>query len=475
MQHALYENDSIFTLRLPGGTVGSIVAISILSFILGLFGLATHPIIIAVLVVGVAIMMAVFVNPVFPLILFFLVLYTRPAELFPPLAALKLGKLTMVGCMLSAFIQYWIVRREKLVKSPMDFWLNGFVIMMIVSFIGSIDPAESFNNFSERFSKVVMMVFFIKNIIDTKKKLIVFSWVLVVLSLVLAGMAIKNVITGENLVGELERVQLTGIMGDPNDLALAIVITIPFMYRFIACYKNWGVRIFLIIILGLGLFTIKATVSRGGLLGFGTVTYLTMIIGRPRKTKLLITLGLLSVMVIMVGGGIGVRNDAGASDSANSRFLLWEAGIRMALASPIWGQGLANYKYKSNYYMTSYGASKTAHSIFFLVLGEMGFVGFFFYIGMLFTQLKLAFQLHKLARMYPENSPLRGIGLSCFTSFVGFIVCGLTLSQSYTWFPYIIISITIVANRILAWDLGYQKYYHIVQWVDKKVDEQVYA
>lgn len=475
MNYALEQKKHWPELLLPGGTVRALIIAAGLSIVLGALGFASHPIIIAVLVIGVAGAIAVFSNPVFPLFLFFLLLYVRPGEIFPPLEALKLPKLVMFACILSTIIQYWIIRKEKLVKSPIDFWLNGFVIMMIVSFLGSFDFMYSFENFNERFSKVVMMIFVIKNIIDNKKKLVAFVWLFITLSFIISIMAARNKITGENLVEEIGRVQLTGILSDPNDLALAVVITIPFIYRFFFIYRNFFVRFYLLLVFGLGVYTIQVTYSRGGLLGFGIVTYLTLVLGRPRKTQIIVTLILVTLALGVLTTGVGVRQDDGAADSANSRFKLWEAGVRMAIVSPIWGQGLANYKFKSNYYSPSYGANKTAHSIFFLVLGEMGFVGFYFYLMLLYTELKMGWQLHRLARLYPSDSPLRGIGLSCFSSFVGFIVCGLTLSQSYTWFPFIIISLTIVANRILAWDLGYQKYYHVVQFIDAKVDEQVYA
>ncbi|MBN1352596.1 O-antigen ligase family protein [candidate division KSB1 bacterium] len=317
------------------------------------------------------------------------------------------------------------------------------------------------------------MVFIIKNIVDTKAKVLRYVWVLIVLVLFLSLMAIRNIVTGENMIGKVGRVTMTGILGDPNDLALAVVIVVPFIYGFISAYRSAIIRFILIVTLLLRIHCIKATYSRGGLLGFGTVTFLFAILGRPRKIQLIVTGAMIFLVLLVVVGGFGMRDDDGAADSANSRFKLWEAGVRMAIASPIFGQGLSNFSFKSKAFSPSYPVNKTAHSIFFLVLGELGFVGLYFFCMLLFTELKMGWKLQRLAREYPRHSPYRAIARGCFPSFCGFIVCGLTLSQSYTWFPYIIIALTVVTTRVLAWEEGYQKYYHIVPMIDQKIDRRM--
>jgi probable O-glycosylation ligase (exosortase A-associated) len=92
-------------------------------------------------------------------------------------------------------------------------------------------------------------------------------------------------------------------------------------------------------------------------------------------------------------------------------------------------------------------AIHAAHSIYFMVLGEHGFVGLFLFCLLWVMVWIAAGRLRIRARLKPETEWLSPLGAMCQVSLVGYAVGGAFLSLSYYDLPYNVMVLVILGNR----------------------------
>ncbi len=415
------------------------------SVVLGLIAMFLNPFFSLAIVVALGIGIVMFVLPYVALLLFLMLLYLRPADYFEFLQPFMLTKMAAIVCLVSWFITNQIVERRRFLSTRESLWLFTFLGAIFLSFVSSEDIPFSFSLFFEKFFKIIVLYILITNLADTPHKVVVLIWVLIGLALWNGGLSIQNYFSGTRVVGALGRTSLVGIMGDPNDLALSLVIVIPFMIGFIMNTRSYALKLFLVLGIAELTYAILLTMSRGGLMGWMAVMASLFLYGKSRPIQLgVMGVGLL-LMLGVVTNSIGLRGeDEGAEESGDSRLWLWSAGVAMAKHSPIWGQGFGNYPRKIVNYSDMPVANKTAHSIWFLVLGELGLFGLTAFVAYILYALAKAMVVVQCSDQIRAPGPFRALMRTAYASLIGFLICGTFLSQSYEWFLYIIVAIIVV-------------------------------
>jgi probable O-glycosylation ligase (exosortase A-associated) len=415
------------------------------SLVLGLIAAFLTPLLSLAIILGLVIALVMFVMPYVALLLFLMLLYLRPADYFPVLQPFMLTKLAAIVCLVSWFITNQIVERRPFLSTRESRWLFAFLAAIFLSFVSSEDIPFSFSLFFEKFFKIIVLYILITNLSDSRNKVVILIWVLIGLALWNGGLSIQNYFSGTRVVGSLGRTSLVGIMGDPNDLALSLVIVIPFMIGFIINTRSLALKLFLVLGIAELSYAILLTMSRGGLMGWMAVMVSLFLYGKSRSIQLgLAGMGVL-LMLGVVTNSIGLRgDDEGAEESGESRIWLWTAGVAMAKQSPIWGQGFGNYPRKIVNYSDRAVANKTAHSIWFLVLGELGLYGLASFVAFILFALCKSLAILQYTEQIRAPSAFRGLMRTAYASLIGFLVCGTFLSQSYEWFLYIIVAIIVV-------------------------------
>jgi probable O-glycosylation ligase (exosortase A-associated) len=95
-----------------------------------------------------------------------------------------------------------------------------------------------------------------------------------------------------------------------------------------------------------------------------------------------------------------------------------------------------------------------AHSIYFQILGEHGFVGLFLFLLLLRLVWREAGKLKVEGTRQPESKWTAELGAMCQVSLIGYVVGGAFLSLAYFDLPYNIMVIVVLARRWLnrkAW------------------------
>jgi putative inorganic carbon (hco3(-)) transporter len=126
--------------------------------------------------------------------------------------------------------------------------------------------------------------------------------------------------------------------------------------------------------------------------------------------------------------------------SAEGRIMVWKAASRMARDHPVFGVGSGHFpimfgaRYKPKDYV---GPNLTAHSSYFLVLGELGVPGFVTLIGIVVIGVVATLGIRKrLLRSgtdppNPEAEVLSNLLYLTSASMIGFAVAGAFLSATY--------------------------------------------
>jgi len=226
------------------------------------------------------------------------------------------------------------------------------------------------------------------------------------------------------LVGTMSvegRVRYRGIMEDPNELAMALSLALPFSFALFQARRT-APRV-LLALLALGLFGVCTvlTRSRSGQLAFLAVLGIYLL--RRLGWAGVAAAALLGAPVMLLGG----RADAGADQSTMERLECWSAALQMFRNSPIFGVGKTQFG--ENHYLT-------AHNSFMLALGETGLIGLFLFSTMVYLAFKAA--LTSARDTVTRDAPARVWSSAVLASLCACMVSAFFLSQTdrvLVWVP----------------------------------------
>mgnify|MGYP006422247241 CR=1 FL=1 len=226
-------------------------------------------------------------------------------------------------------------------------------------------------------------------------------------------------------------------MGANNALGVALTMMIPFAW-FLAkeAPSKWLARGWLASI-PLCAMSVLATYSRGAALALGCMVVFWLVIsGRKLIAMLIVGLALIAVAVVMPEKffeRMETITNYEADGSAMSRLEMWGFGWNVALSKPF-GGGFGIFLQEHLY--DDYGVDLTvidketsAHSIYFEVLGQHGFIGF-----ALFLSIGIAlFVLCWRAKRQQAGTTLSRFAHATQISLVGYALGGAFVNKAFEW------------------------------------------
>ncbi len=104
------------------------------------------------------------------------------------------------------------------------------------------------------------------------------------------------------------------------------------------------------------------------------------------------------------------------------RYEAWAAGVRMFVQDPVFGVG--HRMFSENFFMT-------AHNTYVLAMAELGFVGLYLLVTLLYLSVKILWTGVRDLEHVPGAAVARTWGLALLSSFAGMIFQINTLSFAY--------------------------------------------
>lgn len=255
-----------------------------------------------------------------------------------------------------------------------------------------------------------------------------------------------------------------GFIEGNNEVGLAMIMVIPLIYYFFLQAKRAWQRWALLGAMLLTGVSVLGTHSRGALLGLACMGVLLWWRG-PKKLH--------SALAIAVVAGVAISfmpasftermatiKTYGDDTSAVSRIYAWQTAINVANDRPL-GAGYAMYVQSVT---DRYGEgqefeglldakvlqARAAHSIYFQVLGEHGWVGLALFLLIFLVTWRLATRLRKRAAGRDDLKWVVQLAGMCQVALVGYAAGGAFLSLAYFDLPYNIMVIVVVLDRWVA-------------------------
>lgn len=410
---------------------------------------AVHPALPFVLIVGLAVVGVLAQSPLHMLLAFIVVLFTRPAEFFPALSVLQLGKISSLAA-LGMFVLSKVIRQDLTwAASPHNRWmmlLTGAVLLS--SLVGSDRPA-SMATFTDVYVKIMILYVLILNLVDSPKKISLFYVVIVSACAGLGAYALHAKITGTATI-EGSRAALVGYLGDPNDLAMTLLMAAPVTLQGVMDKRGWRRTLWgIAAVLVVG--GVLSTQSRGGLLGTAGAGYFLL----RDKVKNQLVIGVIVAFGLLLGvaaAGVSKRASGGSGgdhegidESAQGRLDAWGAGARMVMARPLTGVGFSRFADNYERYVVNpviWGKHET-HNAYIKCASETGLPGFVGYMALILRSLWVAWRVRQTVRV-GTHTCARGL----FTSIVALCISTFFLSATWSWFVYILVALSAALDRI---------------------------
>lgn len=331
--------------------------------------------------------------------------------------------------------------------------LIAFVSFLVLTTMFAIDRSESLTQLNKVF-KIQLMTIVAMSVLHRREHLVAFLWVNV-LSLGFYGFkgGIFTLLTGGS-----SRVwgPPGGFIEGNNELALALIMAIPLMYYLRLTTSSPWIRRGLVLLMVLTVASALGTQSRGAFLAIVAMSVFLWWRSQKRAQILvpivLVAAGMLLFMPESWYGRMATIGDYRQDGSAMGRIDTWWTMFHLA-NDRLFGGGFGIYSTDVfSAYAPPTAKVRAAHSIYFQVLGEHGWIGLVLFLSVWVSGWTLASRVRRLASLALAGE-LRSLGLlagMCQVALVGYAVGGAFLSLAYFDLPYNILVMLVVANRLLC-------------------------
>lgn len=347
-------------------------------------------------------------------------------------------------------------RRHGLPRSMGLLLMVLLVVWMSVTSVFSINPSADVLERWIFVMKIFLMLFLTLFVLRGRDDIERLIWV-VTLSLAFYGIkgGIWTMLTGG---GGRVWGPPGGMIAGNNELAIALVTVMPWMYYLFAVstkrWVKWALGIGMVFMA----FGVLGTQSRGALLSLLAMALLLGLKGKNPWRSSIALAALVSIAIIFMPDSWTARMDTiqgyQADTSAMSRLWTWQTMWNLAVDRPLVGGG---FRSDSAIVFSLYSPVEgreafaqdvyVAHSVYFQALGEHGFPGLFLYLALgLWTWFAAA----RLSRQTVGHAELGSwvplLMRMCQAGLIGFAVGGGFLSLMNLDVPYYIPAVVLLTQ-----------------------------
>lgn len=329
-------------------------------------------------------------------------------------------------------------------------WLL-FIVWMNLTTLVALNPDGAVPEW-ERAMKIQLIAIVTILLITTRERLYLLIWV-IVLSLGFFGVkgGLFSLMTGGQYL----------VMGPPmsfiaenNTLALALIMTLPLMRYLYVETQNLWLRIGLIGMMGLTALSIATSHSRGAFLAASAMmAFLWLKAPNKIRTGLVLVALIPAILAFMPEKWFERMETIKTFEqdaSAMGRINAWEFAVNVAVDRPLVGGGFQSFtKELFERYAPNPADHHDAHSIYFEVLGEQGFVGLVLFLILLFLTFRLGTWIIRNAKTRPDLKWVANLAAMLQVSVVGYAVGGAFLGLAYFDLYYHLIALMVIAKMLV--------------------------
>ncbi len=330
-------------------------------------------------------------------------------------------------------------------------------IWITLSWVLGLDPAGDYEQW-KKVMKVNLMILVALALLRTKQHIIALVWVAAG-SLALLGIK-GGVFTvlggGENRVWGPQG----SFIEDNNEFGLAVIMTIPLLRFLQMQLSGFWARQAMTGAMVLCAAAALGTHSRGGFLAIMAMALLLWWRGKSRflgGALIAVTaIGLLTFMPDEWAQRMSTIQTYQEDSSAMGRISAWWTAWGVATHYPLGaGFNVARPELFAQFSPYYQGSTHAAHSIYFQMLGNHGFVGLALFLLIWLLTWAVAGRVRVKAALVPQAQWCSDLAAMCQVSLLGYLVGGAFLSLSYFDLPYNIMMLVVLSRVWLesrAWE-----------------------
>jgi putative inorganic carbon (hco3(-)) transporter len=371
------------------------------------------------------------------LLLFMGIYCARPEDWIPGLSNVPLAKITGVLALLALVFSLRHIRQ----RLPREVIYLALLVgqLFLASLLSPVWRGGAVQVTLD-FAKVLIVVIVMAVAVNTSKRL---RLLIVIQAASVAMISAVTVLKGRTLGERLEGM-LGGNYSNPNDLAIAIVVSLPMCLGLLFLTRNkiWkGVLALAILTMS---YVVFLTGSRGGFIALmiTAVVCLWHFAIRERRRYFLVLVPLVAMILWLSAGDMlskrlnGTFNQnedsASAYDSAQQRQQLFWRSIDITAEHPLFGIGPGNFEQLS-------GAWHETHNTYTQVSSEGGLPALVLYLLILWLGFTNVRATNRVASGRTESSVLAGV---LNASLIGYVVGSAFDSVGFQFFPYLLVAYT---------------------------------
>jgi probable O-glycosylation ligase (exosortase A-associated) len=246
--------------------------------------------------------------------------------------------------------------------------------------------------------------------------------------------------------------------GDNNHFAVMLAMAIPLLFYLSKFSANRLIRWACLVGVLLVVAAVVGTRSRGGFLCLVAVGLWLILSSGQRAKGLVLFSGALAFAIALAPDSWTERMDtikeANQDSSFMSRVEAWQVSSSIALHNPVLGGGFHAVQVQSVWdtYRGSSGllgfvntgepsrVFRAAHSVYFEVMGDLGFVGFLLFMGILVNAISSGIRIRRMATKHDQSLVWAAeLATALNAAIVGFLVGGASVSIAYSEVIYILV------------------------------------
>jgi O-antigen ligase len=407
-------------------------------------------------------------------------LFFRPQDAIPGLAALHLAELTAI-----AGLAAMAVRR--LSSGQTITHVNAEVVgvivlgaMIVLTIPFSIWPGGSLKVFSDIYVKIILIFALMMSTITTPRRVRQMTWIMIIASGYIASRAVYDYMQGVNLVeGNRVRGAVGGMFENPNDLALNLVTFLAPTMFIILQDRKASRRLLACAIAGAMVAAIVCTKSRSGflgLVGMSAVVLYYMAKVKPALVGGLVIAGMMALPVLpssfwdRMDSIVNAQEDPTGSRAARLR--LMDQGTEVFLDNPVTGIGAGQFQnYNAPGMIEKW---RVTHNVWLQVAAELGLFGLMIFAFLVMRAYTASFAALRMLRMTHRRSARDGVrgspapapeepyNLSAedrrildinakgmIAAMVGWTICAFFASVAFNWTFYYVFALAVAGREIL--------------------------
>lgn len=385
-------------------------------------------------------------NAFFWLSAFFVVYCARPEDWIPGLKYLPLAKLTAIPAIWGLFSTWGKTKRTiRDLPKEAKLLLSMTILLYIGAFLSPVWTGGAVSRTID-FSKILIAWVLIFLLITTFDRLRRIIFIQIFCVVAVCAVALVKGHSAPRLDGVLG-----GIYNNPNDLAFAIVLSLPFALAFMITARNAAVKALWLCGMLIMAVAIFRTASRGGFIDLviaGSVTLYYFAI-KGKRLYLLLATAIVGVVVMgAFGGKLYDRFTALSGDSTTDQSAYGSYQDRMYLMVrsldaiehyPILGLGLRNFPTYSLIW-------HDVHMTYLQICCEGGIAVLILYLMFFYR----GFKNLKILRQTKNLDPDIVLFVAALqSSLVGFVVGACFAPEAYQFFPYFAVAFTATLLQIV--------------------------